>query len=69
MTSKDQKRELEASLAELRARHRSLDKEIGDLQAAADFDQLKLQRLKKDKLALKDEILRIEAILVPDIIA
>ena len=35
----------------------------------APFDQLQLQRLKKRKLALKDEIIRLESRLIPDIIA
>jgi hypothetical protein len=32
-------------------------------------DQLQIQRLKKRKLALKDQILRLESMLLPDIIA
>jgi len=56
-------------LAELKARHRSLDDEIEGMKAAAGYDQLNMQRLKKEKLALRDEISRIEAILFPDIIA
>jgi hypothetical protein len=33
------------------------------------FDQLQLQRLKKRKLMLKDQISKIESELLPDIIA
>jgi hypothetical protein len=42
---------------------------IARLSEHAPFDQLRLQRLKKRKLLLKDEILRIESELLPDIIA
>jgi len=69
MTSKSEKSELEARLADMQARHRSLDEAIEIMDSAPGSDQLNLQRLKKEKLALKDEIIRIEAILVPDIIA
>jgi hypothetical protein len=55
-------------LHELRSEHRDLDTVIfrmGDSIA----DQLQLQRLKKRKLKLRDEITWIERKLVPDIIA
>lgn len=65
----DERSEHESRLAELKARHRSLDDEIEGIKAAAGYDQLNMQRLKKEKLALRDEISRIEAILFPDIIA
>jgi predicted aconitase with swiveling domain len=60
---------LRGRLAELREAHRRLDGEIAALDAAPALDQLQLQRLKKRKLALKDQIARLEAALVPDIIA
>ncbi len=56
-------------LAERRDEHRTLDKEIGELTARATSDQLEIQRLKKRKLQLKDEIARLESALEPDIIA
>jgi hypothetical protein len=56
-------------LAELKAQHRSLDEAIEDMKAAPNHNQLEIQRLKKEKLALRDEITRLEAILFPDIIA
>jgi hypothetical protein len=56
-------------LAQLRQEHRSLDEAIVALEAAQDRDQLKLTRMKKRKLVLKDEIARLEDQLLPDIIA
>lgn len=60
---------LEARLDELRDEHRALDREVEALQAFGVTDQLKLMRLKRRKLALKDEIFAIEDQLNPDIIA
>ena len=58
-----------AKLAVLRQEHRDLDEVIARLVDKAPFDQLQLQRLKKRKLVLKDEIIRLESRLIPDIIA
>lgn len=61
---------LRFKLEELRRRHRSLDEAIAALeQTVAGRDSLDLRRLKKQKLALKDEIFRLEDALTPDIIA
>jgi len=60
-------------LDRLRADHRALDVEIETMVAAmvdgGDFDQIAVQRLKKRKLQLKDEIARLESAILPDIIA
>lgn len=56
-------------LVELREEHRGLDDRIADMMAGGDFDQIEVQRLKKRKLHLKDEIARLESALLPDIIA
>lgn len=56
-------------LEELRVEHRDLDDVIARLSEEAPFDQLQVQRLKKRKLMLKDELIRLEAMLIPDIIA
>ncbi len=53
---------------ELRSEHRDLDTVIARIGEGTG-DQLQLQRLKKRKLRLKDELTWIESRLVPDIIA
>lgn len=60
---------LREKLAGLRQQHRDLDDAILTLAAAAAADQLQLRRLKKQKLALKEEIQKLEDQLIPDIIA
>lgn len=60
---------LKARLAALRSEHRDLDDVIARLSEQAPFNQLQLQRLKKRKLLLKDQISKIESELLPDIIA
>lgn len=65
----DQKDLLLAELSELRRQHRALDEEIDGLAEAALADQLRIRRLKKKKLQLKDDIARLEDKLYPDIIA
>lgn len=63
-----EKRALKTRLAELREEHRALDAAIMAL-AEQSGDTLQLARLKKRKLALKDQIQWIEDRLTPDIIA
>tara|TARA_R110002072_G_scaffold233277_1_gene390701 strand:+ start:2161 stop:2361 length:201 start_codon:yes stop_codon:yes gene_type:complete len=60
---------LRQKLAELELEHRDLDDVIARLTERAPYDQLQLQRLKKRKLILKDQISGIEDQLLPDIIA
>ncbi len=55
-------------LHELRSEHRDLDTVIARL-ADQKLDQLQLQRLKKRKLLLKDELSWLESRLIPDNIA
>ncbi len=57
------------SLAKLRDQHRKLDDEIARMTGGGAFNQLEVQRLKKRKLTLKDEIARLESEIWPDIIA
>ncbi|MTI09424.1 MULTISPECIES: YdcH family protein [Curvivirga] len=54
---------------ELRTEHRDLDDVIDRISEAIPFDQLQVQRLKKRKLAIKDELINLENQLIPDIIA
>ena len=56
-------------LEDLKIRHREVDEYIQDLIRDFNNDQLQIRRLKKQKLQLKDEISRIKASLLPDIIA
>ncbi len=65
----DEQQELRQRLEQLRLEHRDLDDVIGRLSERAPFDQLQMQRLKKRKLMLKDQIARVESQLLPDIIA
>ena len=62
-------RELREQLARLRAEHRDLDAEIVAQEELGAADQLHVKRLKKRKLALKDQITSLEDQLLPDIIA
>lgn len=62
-------REFRELLVKLRADHRALDEEIVALENDGAADQLMIRRLKKKKLALKDQITKIEDQLLPDIIA
>ena len=61
--------ELRAKLEELRTEHRDLDAAIQSMSETAPFNQLQIQRLKKRKLVLKDQMQRLRARLIPDIIA
>ena len=61
--------ELKKNLEGLRLQHRKLDDAITALETSARGDHLEIQRLKKRKLALKDQIAKLESALVPDIIA
>ncbi len=56
-------------LGTLRTEHRDLDSAIDALRLLGTSDQLQLARMKKRKLALKDEIAMLEDQLIPDIIA
>lgn len=60
---------LNARLEVLRTEHRDLDAAIEVLAHSGASDQLRLARMKKRKLALKDEISIVESDLIPDIIA
>lgn len=64
-----QQEEVQRRLDDLKVEHRDLDDVIARLAQDAPFDQLQLKRLKKRKLALKDQIAMLESSLVPDIIA
>ena len=69
MNGMPRREELTALLNAMKQRHRDLDIAIGSLEETGTGDQLQLRRLKKEKLALKDRIARIEDQILPDIIA
>ncbi len=60
---------LRIRLEVLKREHRDLDDAIHALQQSARADALTLRRLKKQKLSLKDQIVKMEDQLIPDIIA
>jgi len=60
---------LRYELEVLKQEHRDLDEAITALQERGTADRLTVRRLKKQKLALKDEISRLEDRITPDIIA
>jgi hypothetical protein len=67
--SEEEIAELKTRLAALKSEHRDLDEVIARVSEGGMYDQLMMQRLKKRKLALKDQIAKIESQLLPDIIA
>ncbi len=63
----EEEQEIRRKLQELRQEHRDLDDVISRLSESVHVDQLRLARLKKRKLQLKDFIYKLEGELVPDI--
>jgi hypothetical protein len=61
--------QLSTKLRLLQQEHADLDAAISALENSGSADQLQIRRLKKKKLALKDEIIQVENKLIPDIIA
>ena len=68
MTGEDD-REVREELERLRQEHRDLDAAIAVMADVANADPIRIQRLKKRKLMLKDRIATLEDRLLPDIIA
>ena len=60
---------LKDKINELINQHSELDDAIESINEKIPFDQVKLQRLKKKKLVLKDEIKKLNSQILPDIIA
>lgn len=65
----DDERDFAAELARLQQEHRDLDAAIEALHHSPAPDLLRLQRLKKRKLQLRDRIAFVEDAMTPDIIA
>ena len=64
---KNSREEIESWLEDLKKEHRSLDAEIESLLKHREPDSLKIQRLKKRKLQLKDMMAKLEDELIPDL--
>ncbi len=62
----EQESDLRAKLHALQVEHRDLDQIIAQLQAVPPPDELRLRRMKKRKLLLKDRISVLERMLEPD---
>ena len=60
---------IKKEINELLEQHSELDDAIERINEKIPFDQIKLQRLKKRKLILKDEINKLKSKILPDIIA
>jgi hypothetical protein len=67
--SEEEKAQIHQRLQALEIEHHDLDDVIDRLAIDPGQDRLQLQRLKKRKLKLKDEIAWLESRLLPDIIA
>jgi hypothetical protein len=67
--TEEEKAEIRQRLQALEVEHHDLDDVIGRLVIEPGQDRLQLQRLKKRKLMLKDQIQRLRTRLIPDIIA
>ncbi|GAA4762989.1 hypothetical protein GCM10023219_04060 [Stakelama sediminis] len=60
---------IRANIEQLRVAHRDLDAAIDALLLQGGADQLRLARMKRQKLRIRDEIVILEDQLFPDIIA
>jgi hypothetical protein len=67
--TEEEKAQIRLRLQALEIEHHDLDDVIDRLVVDPVQDQLQLQRLKKRKLLLKDQIQRLRTRLIPDIIA
>lgn len=65
----EEEAEIRRELAELRQEHRDLDDAIAAMVDSGRADTIRIQRMKKRKLLLKDRIAALEDQLLPDIIA
>ena len=60
---------IKTKINKLRKLHSELDMEIAKIVKVIPVDQVMLQRIKKKKLKLKDEISKLSSHILPDIIA
>lgn len=67
--TEEEKTQIQLRLQQLEIEHHDLDDVIDRLAIDPVQDRLQLQRLKKRKLLLKDQIAKLRTRLIPDIIA
>ena len=65
----EEQNKIKVKINELRKLHSELDIEISKIVKVIPVDQVMLQRIKKKKLKLKDEISKLSSFILPDIIA
>ena len=65
----EEQNKIKAKINELSKLHSELDIEISKIVKVIPVDQVMLQRIKKKKLKLKDEISKLSSRILPDIIA
>ncbi len=65
----EEQQRLLRKISELESEHRDLDDVIARVSEEVAFDQLQMQRLKKRKLLLRDQIHLYRSLLIPDDIA
>jgi|TARA_B100000424_G_scaffold97725_1_gene73334 hypothetical protein len=65
----EEQNKIKAKINKLRKLHSELDMEISKIVKVIPVDQVMLQRIKKKKLKLKDEISKLSSHILPDIIA
>ena len=65
----EEQNKIKAKINELSKLHSELDIEISKIVKVIPLDQVMLQRIKKKKLKLKDEISKLSSHMLPDIIA
>lgn len=69
MADYDKIEDIKRLLENLQLEHSDLDDVIDQLVRSSPVNHLQIQRLKKRKLAIKDQIARLQSRLLPDIIA
>ena len=65
----EEQSKIKAKINKLKEQHSELDMEISKIVKVIPVDQVMLQRIKKKKLKLKDEISKLSSHILPDIIA
>ncbi len=69
MLSFEDMKKLDRSLTELKQKHQNLDSAISSLRTHSRLNDFEEHRLKKEKLRVKDAIVKLQGILRPNIIA